>query len=469
MELSHANQLVYQWGPFELNDEATEAHFLGLGTTGSGKTLLLRLLQQSVLPYVGAGLGIRALVYDAKQDAMPILYGYCDPSRIKLLNPFDERGVAWDIAKDVARSAVAMQTAFTLIPEVADSTPFFRNAARHITWGTMSSFTLSRLDWTFADLLRGLRSEDICRRIIARHQQTEHLIPKYFRDPKLINDIFATLAQACMLYEPIAASWEIASEKVSLREAAQNEYIYVLGNKEDCREPIDLLNSVLFRIWTDTILSQPDGTSMRFWSFIDELSEAGYLSGLVSFLKKARSKGGRCVVCCQSLEGLKSDKMYKDKPTADLLSCFGNRFVARLECPETAEYCSKYIGDQEILQSSHSASSSGTNRQSSVSYAKAIQRTILPSEFMNIPACGADNGLTSLYKMRSTQPCWDTISPDELFNESITPKAPGVDEFIPRPAMSEYLNPWTTAQLAHFAPEGGRSSRNPLEDPDLDI
>lgn len=464
-----ATQLVYQLGPFRLTDEDFEAHLLGLGTTGSGKTLLLRILQQSVLPYVGQGIGIRALIYDAKQDAMPILSEYCDPSCIKLLNPFDSRGVAWDIAKDVSRSSVAMQTVFTLIPEVADSTPFFRNAARHIAWGVMSSFTLSKLDWTFADLLRGLRNEKNCRRIVARHPQTEHLIEKYFRDSKLINDIFATIAASCMLYEPIAASWEAASEKVSLEDAANAENIYILGNKEDSREPIDLINSVMFRKWTDIILSQPDGTANRFWTFIDELSEAGYLAGLISFMKKARSKGGRMAVACQSIEGLKGDKMYRDKGTADLLSCFGNRFITRLECPETAEYCAKYIGEQEIEQSSSSESKSMSARQSSVSYAKVVQRTVLPSELMNIETCGATNGLTAMYKLRSFPPCWDTIAPDELFNEALQPKAKDVPEFIPRDAMTEYLNPWTPAQEALFVPQANGSGRNPLDVPDIGI
>ncbi len=71
---------AFQWGPFQFTDEDAEAHFLALGTTGSGKTLILRLLQQSVLSYVGQGLGYRGLCYDAKQDMYPILSAYCDPT-----------------------------------------------------------------------------------------------------------------------------------------------------------------------------------------------------------------------------------------------------------------------------------------------------------------------------------------------------------------------------------------------------
>ncbi|MGV2342203.1 MAG UNVERIFIED_CONTAM: type IV secretion system DNA-binding domain-containing protein [Planctomycetaceae bacterium] len=48
-------------------------HFLAVGTTGSGKTVVMRLLMQSVLPEIGSGNDVRAVIYDAKQDMMSIL------------------------------------------------------------------------------------------------------------------------------------------------------------------------------------------------------------------------------------------------------------------------------------------------------------------------------------------------------------------------------------------------------------
>ncbi len=452
MDMDKSIPMAFQWGPFQLSDQETESHFLGLGTTGSGKTLNLRLLQQSVLPYVGQGLGYHALVYDAKQDQLPIIAGYCDPSRIKLFNAYDARSVAWDMAKDVVRSPVAMEIAFTLFPDVSDNSPFFRNAARHLAWGIMCSFLLSKLDWSFADLLRGLNDPDLCARILERHAQTKGLVRKYLGDKKLTNDIFATTASITMLYEPIAASWEHAAEWLSLSDCMKNEFIVVLGNSETSRQTIDRVNSVLFKRWTDLTLEQPDGTHHRFWTFIDELSEAGQLAGLPSFLKKARSKGGRMVVACQSIEGLKSDKMYGEKVTADFLSCFGNRMFARLECPETSEYCAKYIGDQEIVQTSTSKSAQGLKEQTSTSYTKVLQRTVLPSEFMNINSCGKENGLTAMYKMRSTPACWDNIPGEVLFGEWLAPKNPEVPDFVPVDAMNEFLEPWTPFEEATFAP-----------------
>ena len=445
-------RMEFQFGPFNLTDQDAEAHLLALGTTGSGKSLILNLLQQSVLPYVGQGFGYHALVYDAKQDQLPIIAGYCDLSHVKLFNAYDARSVAWDICKDVIRSPVAMEVAFTLFPEVSDNSPFFRNAARHLAWGIMCSFSLSKVDWSFADLLRGLNDPDLCARIIERHCETKALVKKYLGDKKLTNDIFATIASITMLYEPIAASWEHASEWLSMSDCFKNEYIVVLGNSETSRETIDRVNSVLFKRWTDLTLEQPDGTHERYWTFIDELSEAGRLAGFPSFLKKARSKGGRCVVACQSTEGLKSDKLYGDKVTADFLSCFGNRMFARLECPETAEYCSKYIGDQEIRQTSETESGKPSDKQKSISYSKVVQRTILPSQFMSVQSVSLEKGLKALFKLRSSDPSWEEIPGDVLFNDWLIPKNPDVPHFVPVPPMNEFLRPWTPVEEAKYAP-----------------
>ena len=91
----------FQWGRFPLPARAAYGHIAVVGATGSGKTLLQRLLMQSVLPKIGAQNGQRALIYDAKQDIMSLLGGMDLSCPIHLLDPLDMRSVAWDIAADV--------------------------------------------------------------------------------------------------------------------------------------------------------------------------------------------------------------------------------------------------------------------------------------------------------------------------------------------------------------------------------
>ena len=113
------------WGGMELDDAESTGHYAAVGSPGSGKSVILRLLMQSVLPNVGSGHDTRALVYDAKQDVLSILHAYCEPSLIKTLHPFDKRGVAWDLHRDIREPRVAVEIAFTLIPPQHESQPFF--------------------------------------------------------------------------------------------------------------------------------------------------------------------------------------------------------------------------------------------------------------------------------------------------------------------------------------------------------
>src|SRR5262245_27313810 len=119
------------------SDIATR-HFAFIGTTGSGKTLLQRLLMQSALGSVGCGHGHRAVVYDAKQVSLSSPSGMGTPPPIHVLHPLDARSVAWNMAADIDSPAAALQVATTLVPESKnDANPFFTNAARHLLYGAV--------------------------------------------------------------------------------------------------------------------------------------------------------------------------------------------------------------------------------------------------------------------------------------------------------------------------------------------
>ena len=172
-----------RFGPLLLPPDEQTQHFAAVGSTGSGKTTLLRLLMQDVVPNIASGTDQRALIYDAKQDVMSMLKGISPDTVVLTMNPFDERGVAWDIARDVTDPAVAIEMACTLIPEMSESQPFFADAARHLTYGVMLSFMQRGLPWTLADLLRALASPSLLLSLIHISEPTRHdsgsRIPSY--------------------------------------------------------------------------------------------------------------------------------------------------------------------------------------------------------------------------------------------------------------------------------------------------
>lgn len=468
--------LTVSWGGLELPASEAMNHFLAVGTTGSGKTTQLRLQMQTLLPYVGSGRGLRALVYDAKQDMLPVLSAFCRRDLVKTFNPFDARGVAWDICRDVTEPRVAVEIVFTLIPQLHESQPFFSDAARHLMYGVINSFMLSGVHWTFADLLRALMSPRRLKAVLARHPETRHLIRRYFSDRRLLANILSTVATKTLAYEPIAAAWESADESVSLHEWAKKEMTIVLGNSEISRTAIDAINRCIFKRASDITLAQPETDDLQTIFCVDELSEAGRLDGLMSLLKKSRSKGGSVAVSFQSVSGLRDSRMYGPHFTDEILAQIGNRFIGRLECPETAEWASRVIGDQEVNQytTSHSTSSgqSGTSNSTTNSQQIVTRRAVLPSEFLSIPPCGLENGLSGYFVVRSAGCYFAAFSGHEIFAEQLIPAAPDVPEFIPRPTETQYLKPWTQEQAAVFGvpiPKRDCAKKRPRPKPAPDL
>jgi hypothetical protein len=280
----------------------------------------------------------------------------------------------------------------------------------------------------------------------------------YLRDKKLATDILATVGSNLKRFEPVAACWDHANERIAIRDFMDHEFVIILGNVEVARVAVDRINAVIWKRFSDLVLSQPDRTHKRFWVFIDELSEA-QLVHLPTFVKKARSKGGRCCVAFQSMEGLKKSSLYGEHGTRDLLSCLSNKFVGRLECEHTSSWISNLVGEREIEQQSHTESY-GQSSSTSKTTSRVIQKTLLPSELHNMPASGETNGLLGLYMLRNANPRWARIPPATIFGKLLLPKAEGVEDFVQRDTDLQDLEPWTEQELKLYCPQ--RLAKKPV-------
>ncbi len=240
------------WLTLGLDDTDASAHFMAVGTTGSGKSVVMRLLMQSILPTIGLGHGVRAIVYDAKCDVMSTLATFCDPELICNFNPFDERGVAWDLCRDITEPRMATQMARILVPEVQESQPYFSSACRDILDGIMVSFMLSGTDWTLADVLRAASSKSLALRVIKKFPESEMMLANYFQARQgSTSDVFSTITSRLMPFRSVAACWEAAKYRRSLTEFFKGEGVVVLGNSEESRVPINAVNRMLFKRATE--------------------------------------------------------------------------------------------------------------------------------------------------------------------------------------------------------------------------
>ena len=445
-----------QWGRVCLPTRAACGHFAFIGTTGSGKTILQRLLLQSVLPVIGTGQGCRALVYDAKQDSLPLIGGMSPGSPVRILHPSDRRASAWDMAVDITGPNAALQVATMLIPRSKnDTNPFFANAARHLLFGVLLGlirFAPGR--WTFRQLLLIARDPARLESALRLDESTRHLL-LYFNHEGTFQNIVSTILTCTAPYETVAAAWDRASHRLSLRGWLEEESVLVLGNDEANRAAVDTLNRMVFQRLAELILAGPETQpekGSRTWLFLDEVREMGRLEGLSRLLTKGRSKGAAVVLGLQDVAGLRD--VYGREVAEEILGQCNAKVILRLNSPDTADWASRLFGHCEILESATTESRSrsfrfpgwdtGGNHGRSVSSSIARREAVLDSEFLDLPETTRANGLTGLFLSPSTGGFRDTIPGDWIARRLQSPDR-AIPESIPRPESDQYLRPWSGA------------------------
>ncbi len=457
-----------QFGRQALPSSAAGTHFAIVGATGSGKTILQRLLMQSALPLVGRNLGHRALVYDAKQDAVSMLAGMKLTCPVYLLNALDSRSVAWDMAADVTCPASALQVASLLIPEAkSDSNPFFTNAARHLLYGTALALIHLGQPWTLRDLILRSRDGPRLRELLANCPHTEFLL-QYFEHTGTFQNILSTLLTHLCPFEVIAAAWD-GRQAVSLTQWMREEAVLVLGSDEPHRAAMDALNRLIFRRLTELVLGSEElrpGDTRRTWFFLDEVREAGRLDGLSRLLTKGRSKGAAVVLGFQDIAGLHD--VYGPEVAEELVGQCANKAILRLNSPKTAAWASSLLGTREVIErqagnskSTPQSLSTASSRSESVSHSVAARPLVLDSEFLGLPETNPANGLSGYFITPASGPFCDHL-PGETIAAQLLPPDRSVPNFVPLPVNRQYLRPWTETEpisaRPHFEPKTGTMS-----------
>lgn len=441
-----------QLGRVRIPTEAACSHLAIVGATGSGKTILQRLLMQSALPRIGDGHGHRALIYDPKQDMGSILAGMKLQCPVHLLNPLDARSVSWDMAADILSPASALQVASMLIPESKhDSNPFFAQAARHLIYGVIIAFIQAGRHWTFRQMLLLLRDAERLQRHLDGTESTRFLL-QYFEHPTTLQNIISTLLAQLAPFEVIAAAWDQAKTSISLAQWMKDESILVLGNDEENRTAIEAMNRLIFRRITDLVLAQGELTDFdlrarRTWFFLDEIREAGRLEGLGRLLTKGRSKGAAVVLGFQDIAGLHA--VYGKEVAEELVGQCSIKVILRLNSPETAAWASRLFGSREVLESRRGHSRDFRNglpslgpTGESISHGVVTRRVVLDSEFFDLPVTNFQNGVTGYFITPLTGAFKDHL-PGNWIRDHLLPANPATPDLCPRPIEHQFLKPWS--------------------------
>lgn len=454
---------VIFWGGLELPISCGPQHFVMVGAPGSGKSINLQLMMQSVLPRIRTGANRRAIIYDAKRDIYTTLLGMGIPEdRIHIFNPFDARSVAWDMALDVDDPATAVEIATILVPERSGEVqPFFPQAARALIGGIMEVFIeIARKKWTLRDVVLALRTDARMKQILSMSQYTEHLVGHYLSGTDTHRDINATIENTMRRLAFVAAAWDNSTSSQSMEQWVQTESILLLGSNPSLDSTIQQINSAILHRLSQIILNQPEARHQTppplNWLFIDELRRAGRFPNLPEFMVEGRSKGLCAVLAFQDLPGLMD--VYTPNLAKEIIGTPRNKAFLKLSEPETAEYACRFFGQLELEMERYSeswgtSSTHGQNPSWTSQSGGSRQRmnhtrpAIAMREFMKILEAIPENGIGGFFDTASIGDPYFTTLPGALIDERLARPHPSECNVKPRPREHQMLREWDKGDL----------------------
>ncbi|MFO0888317.1 MAG: type IV secretion system DNA-binding domain-containing protein [Isosphaeraceae bacterium] len=442
-------------------------HFLILGVTGAGKTMVFQLLMQSTIKgRIGRGRDQRGILFDNKSELVPLLHALGVP--YKIAHPFDRRGVAVDLRSMVQTHTNALEIAAILMPQAKDASPdpFWINAPRSLLAAVLTSLRIgarrngedepSPIDWDFRDVVIAMSGAERIREIIERNPETKDLANGYFDDARLTANVMATVQTAMMYFRPVAACWHRAREKINLTDAVwgKDEFILVLGNDEESRMALDALNRAIVTRHGQLALKRPQSKTRRIWYWLDEFPDLKQIAPdvMTGLLTKGRSKGIAVVLGAQSLLGVVGE--YGREAGKIILSQCQNVAILGLGDldDDTSEFAMRAVGQTEQQEVRESESTQGTLFARRTTSAQPARReVILSSEFADLPETSKENGLPGFFRTRSIRGFWGTVIPGAWLSKILLPPARDVAAIEERPPEEHELLPWGPADYERLA------------------
>lgn len=445
-------------------DEAATKHFCFIGATGSGKTVSIRLLLQSVLPVFNPQkqkIGTeRALIYDVKRDMFPILQGIVGRDRVITLNPFDTRGYAWNMYKDIDSPSHAQEIATILIPPNPNaSQPFFANAARHLLRAVITVFIKKKVQWALRDVVFAMMNPIRLKGVLESCDETKDLAGLYFSHEETSKNIMSEIATGLGPYEVVAALWHYhinEGRAISLRDWLEDEpkRILLLGNDHTNKAAIDGINQVIFKRVSELILDQDKDEQRKTWIVLDEFVRIGKLNGVVELATEGRDKGAAIILGFQDINGARA--IYGKEVTAEILGQCSNVAFLRIQSPETADYASDFFKKEFREVESRSlqikGGTEGIVKDGTINYKDELREHVLPGDFLRLKPANMATGIHGFRFSPYAHPEFEkfSLTRHETFDKLLEDKSvKGFFPFNPKTAKNseqeasvQYLKKW---------------------------
>uniref|UniRef100_UPI0023B172B0 type IV secretion system DNA-binding domain-containing protein n=1 Tax=Sedimenticola hydrogenitrophicus TaxID=2967975 RepID=UPI0023B172B0 len=330
-----------------LSMERETRHFLVLGAPGGGKSTIIRpLIDQA------RARGDKSIIFDNKSDVTKALDFDSEAGGTAILvAPWDKRGAAWDVARDVQNKADSREFAAALIAEGKD--PMWSNAARQVLVAMVRKCQVENPGrWGFLDLASAAASGGPGLKKAVQQYNPEASAILEDVASKTTQSVLTNLISFMAPIFDLADAWGRCQPptKFSIRDWLQDDYkgpstIILQGNQRfsQLQKGVSqaLINAFSREMNSPAITDvRPD--ERRVWMFLDEFIQLSKLDNFSQFLEVGRSKGIRIVIGAQDLAQIKS--LYGADTMETWASMVGSYIITRTQGVETPQWISDLIG-----------------------------------------------------------------------------------------------------------------------------
>jgi type IV secretory pathway TraG/TraD family ATPase VirD4 len=375
-------------GSVRLPLEAETSHLALIGKSGCGKTntvnqVITRLRER----------GERAVIYDSKGD---FISKFFEPGRDLIFNPLDRRSLQWSLFNDVHIKTDITAIAASQIPTPGSEreNPFWKDTSRKILDGCLNflkqaGHTTNRDIWQM--FLHG--SEAIGNAL----QSIKHPASEYLQNPnsETSRSIISTLMSHLDAYEYLA----MIDGDFSITEwVREGEGFLFISSYSDIRDAMKPLISLFIDQLTMRLLSMPEYPGKKTFFILEELWTLQRLPSLLDLITQSRSKGGSMVLSVQ--EPAQLDVIYGASGATTIFNNAASKLIFGCAEPKTARYCSQFLGEEEVMESSRSYTLGVNEFKDGVNISQSRSRkdTIMSSEITQL------ENLTAFFKANNYPP-----------------------------------------------------------------
>jgi hypothetical protein len=441
------SDLMIEFGGLKISQTRAALNFLLIGTVGSGKTMIIRMMLQSIVRHMDQpDQNIRIISTDPKIDQLPIIRGISSTVPIYILNPFDDRCHAPIFNEIIRTQGHARAFANELAPASSPGRDdFWRQAMIYMVEGLIYYFTLTAPDtWTWRDVIKGTQSIDRLFSILESHPETRRYAEMLRERGRLTFSIFVTIQTYLSVFAVIAALYDRAEQMgrlLSIKDFLNGSGVLLLGRDPEHIPFISAINRVIFQRLGHMILKRPDQDKATDFFILDEFHTLGQLAvdDLVEFVTNARSRGASILLSVQSLGSL--IHLYGDDITYTMLGQLVHKGILYNTDPWTQRWITNLLGEGERFR--HIVHKGPLGLWQWIEETEEVERAaIVPAEnFARFAQPDRDTrkGLTGLF-MQGKQNYWHTYSSRHLKNHLIG-KDTGTPAFVEAQADYQRLRP----------------------------